>query len=168
MHWDLQQLFRRHSKELLRFLRRSGVSEDTASDLVQDAFLRLAAMSPAAGEVVGNPRAYLFRISRNLSIDHARAHAVQSRYIQPGLPAEIAEAKPSAELEVDFKQRVARLERAIQTLPERQRQVFLLHKYEELSHAEIAERLGISKSMVEKHVMKALVHLRDSLADLLN
>ncbi|WP_454856410.1 RNA polymerase sigma factor [Rhizobium binxianense] len=168
MHWDLQQLFRRHSKELLRFLRRSGVSEDTAADLMQDAFLRLAAINPATGGVIGNPRAYLFRISRNLSIDHTRSLAIQNRYVQSGLPEEVVEARPSAETEVDFRQRIHRLERAIETLPERQREVFLLHKYEELSHAEIAERLGISKSMVEKHMMKALAHLRDSLGDLVN
>lgn len=169
MHWDLQQLFRRHSKELLRFLRRSGVSEDTAADLVQDAFLRLASINPATGGAIGNPRAYLFRISRNLSIDHIRSLTTQNRYVQSGLPAdEIAEIRPSAETEVDFKQRINRLERAIETLPERQREVFLLHKYEELSHAEIAERLGVSKSMVEKHMMKALAHLRDSLGDLVN
>lgn len=168
MHWDLQQLFRRHSKELLRFLRRNGVSEDTAADLMQDAFLRLATINPAAGAAISNPRAYLFRISRNLSIDHIRSMAVQNRYTQPGLPTEIAELKPSAETEVDFKQRVTRLGRAIETLPERQREVFLLHKYDELSHSEIAERLGISKSMVEKHMMKALAHLRDSLGDIAN
>jgi DNA-directed RNA polymerase specialized sigma24 family protein len=41
--------------------------------------------------------------------------------------------------------------------------VFLLHKFEGLSHADIATRLGISKNMVEKHIIKALAHCRDRL-----
>ncbi|MDX3926017.1 MAG: RNA polymerase sigma factor [Shinella sp.] len=167
MHWDLQQLFRLHSKELLRFLRRRGASEENAADLMQDAFVRLAGIEPAGGAAVTNPRAYLFRISRNLSIDHARTLAIQNRYMQPGQPDDVADLTPSVETAIDFRQRVERLERVIAQLPERQREVFLLHKYEELSHSEIASRLGISKSMVEKHMIKALAYLRDNLTDLM-
>ena len=60
---------------------------------------------------------------------------------------------------------VRRLEAAIDSLPPRQRQVLLLHKFEGLSYAEIAERLGISKNTVMVHMMWALARCRDSLAE---
>ena len=58
-----------------------------------------------------------------------------------------------------------RLERAIDDLPRRQREVILLHKFEGLSYSAIAERLGISKNTVMVHMMRALAHCRDRLAD---
>ena len=55
-------------------------------------------------------------------------------------------------------QRFARLQTALGELPEDCRTVFLLHGVEELSYAQIAARLGMSKSMVGKHLAKALLH----------
>ena len=66
---------------------------------------------------------------------------------------------------VEAKERVQLLQDAIAELPPKCRQVFLLHKFMELSHAEISGRLGISKNMVEKHVMKAMTHCRRRVED---
>lgn len=168
MHWDLHKLFRRHSQELLRFLRRNGVSDDVAPDLMQDAFLRLASAHKPGDTVVSNPRAYLFQVSRNLVIDHARSITVQKRVFVADVPADIPAMQPSPETEADFRQRMERLGQAVAQLPARQREVFLLHKFDEMTHSEIAVHLGISKSMVEKHMIKALIRLRESMDDLLN
>jgi RNA polymerase sigma-70 factor (ECF subfamily) len=63
------------------------------------------------------------------------------------------------------RQQVRMLYRAILELPPKCRQVFLLHKFKERSHAQIAAHLGISKSMVEKHIIKAMTHCRQRLEE---
>ena len=166
MRWDLQTLFKRHSQELLRFIRRTGVADDAAPDLLHDAFVRLAANSDAQDVPIANPRAYLFQVSRNLATDHMRAAAVRQRYAVSEIPEDIAAPAVLSEATVDFRRQVGRLEDAIGDLPARQREVFILHKFDGMSHSEIAAHLGISRSMVEKHMIKALTQLRTNLGDL--
>lgn len=148
-----------------RLNRRLATSID-AQDVLQETWLKLA--RTAGLPDVSNPKAYVGQIAGNLAIDHIRAQKVRDRYFAPvefhDMPAEA----PSAERIVDYRQRVARLEAIIAELPSRQREVFLLHKFDGLSHSEIAERLGISRSAVEKLVMKALASCRDGLGDLLD
>ncbi|MNL68404.1 putative RNA polymerase sigma factor FecI [compost metagenome] len=69
---------------------------------------------------------------------------------------------------IDYRQRLAALERVIADLPSRQREVFLMHKFDGLSHSEIAAELGITRSAVEKLIMKALAACRDRLDGLLD
>lgn len=78
---------------------------------------------------------------------------------------DLASTSPHQDDIVDAKERVQLLYEAIKDLPPKCRQVFLLYKFEELPHAEIARRLGISKNMVEKHVMKAMAHCRRRVED---
>ncbi|RYG95479.1 MAG: RNA polymerase sigma factor [Alphaproteobacteria bacterium] len=165
--WDLNKLFKSHSNELLRFIRRAGVPEEEAPDLVQDVFLRLATTHDGQ-DSIANPRAYLFRVSRNLVTDHARARAVRQRYTQADAPTNVAAPAPPPEAAMDYRRMVQKLEGALAELSYRQREVFLLHKFEELSHTEISVRLGISRSMVEKHMMRALLNLRTELGDMLD
>lgn len=72
MAWDIQALFRRHAKDITRSLCRRGLSEETAADIMQDTFVRVLTAVPSDGAAVQNPKAYLYRVSRNLSINHHR------------------------------------------------------------------------------------------------
>ncbi|MFG1477309.1 sigma-70 family RNA polymerase sigma factor [Xanthobacter sp. V4C-4] len=159
--------FARHYDELLRHVVRRIGNPTLARDVVQDTFLRIHASAPA-GEVA-SPTAYLFRVADNLAIDHLRQEAARARFAAPEAEHDTAAApEPSPEQALDYKQRLDALDAAIAELPPKCRDVFLLHKFDGLSHGEIAARLGISRSMVEKHMMKALAHCRDRLADLMD
>lgn len=163
----LLSAFARHYDELLRHVARRIGNATVAGDVVQDAFLRINASAPTVE--IASPAAYLFRVADNLAIDYLRQEAARSRLAAAdGAFEEVAAPEPSPEHALDYKQRLAVLDAAIAELPARCREVFLLHKFDGLSHGEIAERLGISRSMVEKHVMKALAHCRDRLAGLLD
>lgn len=153
-------------KELSRHLtRRLGKGLD-ADDVLQDTFLRLHSI-PADSDI-RNPRSYLFRVADNLATDRIRSRQTHGRHFASvDNPASVDES-PSPESVVDYRQRLARLQQAVAELPDRQRQVFLMHKYDGLSHSEIAGELGITKSAVEKLVMKALAHCRDRLGDLID
>ena len=78
----------------------------------------------------------------------------------------LSTSAPSPESIVEARERLALLQAAIAELPPKCRRVFLLHKFASLSHNEIATRLGISRNMVEKHIIKAMTHCRTRLDEL--
>lgn len=153
---DLSALVRDHGPDLQQFLARRLGCVDTAKDLVQDTFLRVLQNRPS--EVLGNPRAFLFRVATNLLIDHHRRqhHRDTVTLDDPEHPIDQADHRPSIERVVWSKQQVARLQQAIEELPPKCRQVFLLIKFHHYTHAEVAATLGISQSTVVKHMIKAV------------
>jgi len=150
--------------ELHAYARQRVGCAETAGDLVQDAFARVL----ARGIRLEQPRAYLYRVLINLIHDRGRCAA---RLPQILAEAHLFENEPPAEemtpLEVlASREASTRLRKAIEGLPVRCREVFVLHRFEGLRQREIAARLGITQSTVEKHIAAALVHLRRELADL--
>jgi RNA polymerase sigma factor (sigma-70 family) len=145
--------------------KRFGRGSDV-EDILQETYLKLQKIPTDA--VIGNPRSYLYRLADNLAKDRARSLAARERYISSDVMPDISEDRPSPEHETDYRQRLQILENAVGELPERQREVFLMHKFDGLSYGDVATQLGISKSAVEKLMMKALAHCRDRLDGLLN
>jgi len=148
-------------QELLNYFARLVRSRDGAADLVHEAYARVLALQKA-GQPVHQPRALLYRTARNLLIDQGRRQAVRAA------PAGVEDAplpdvadlpaprtcEPEAALA--SAQGVAALLEAIEALPPRCREAFLLHKFDGLPHAEVAARMGISRKMVEQHIQRAL------------
>ena len=159
---DVQELYRQYGQELNGYLFRRLECAETAADLTQEAFVRLLRAGPAS--LVENPRAYLYRIASNLLTDHYRDQTRQPRTTAEDLSAAVVDGTPGQERALLAKDQVGHLERAIEELPPRQREVLLLHKFEGLSYGEIADRLGISKNTVMVHMMRALAYCRDHLA----
>lgn len=145
--------------------RRFGTATDI-HDVVQDTYLRAEKMPPDMD--VQNLRAYVFRMANNIAIDHLRRKSAQTRYFEPLGDRDSLCADASPEQTADFRQRIAILENVVANLPPRQREVFLMHKFDGLSHSQIAERLGITKSAVEKLIIKALATARARLDERLN
>lgn len=163
---SMVQLLTDSYSELVRHVTRRLGGPADADDVVQDTFLRVQKIPQDTD--IQNPRSYLFRMADNVATDHLRSRVARGRHLVV-TDAEYVEADDaSAERVVDYRQRMAVLERAIANLPSRQRQVFLMHKFDGLSHQEIAAELGITRSAVEKLVMKALAACRDSLDGLLD
>ena len=146
-----------HYDELYAFVRRKVRCPALAADIVQETYVRLASRS--LSEAVRNPRALLYRVAGNLAIDQLRLQETRAKYVTAmPLPENLPDARPSAEMEIEAKQRLTLLMEAIDELPPRCRQVFVLRKFEDFDQAEIAATLGISRNMVEKHLRKALLH----------
>lgn len=155
----LADLNARFARPLRSFFRKRAYNEQEADDLVQEVFVRLAAREPAAS--MEHAEAYIFQMAANLLRDRARRHATRSaadRDLRAGDANSFEEISPERVLL--GKQRLALLERVLGELPERTRVVFLLHRFEELKYAEIARRLEISVSSVEKHMMEAMRQIR--------
>ncbi|PJG45716.1 RNA polymerase subunit sigma-70 [Sphingobium sp. LB126] len=166
----LEALYRLHRAELLRMLIARIGDSGEAEEILQEMWIRLrhASTSPIA-----NGRAYLFRMAQNLVIDRLRERQRRMRRERVWLDdlsgagggSERADAGPNAEEAMLDREETARLASALETLPDGARRAFELHKVEGLSHAEVAMRLGISKSGVEKHMAVAMKYLRRALLD---
>jgi RNA polymerase sigma factor (sigma-70 family) len=147
-----------------RFLTARLGNKDEAEDILQELFLKLSRVDPA--QEIQNPAGYLFKMALNLAHDRRRERSrarerdsdwVVARYIMAG-PEPVADI-PSAEAGYHAKQRIAAVHTAIEELSPQCRRVFVLHKFENFSHEDIARQLGISRSTVEKHMNTALKQL---------
>ena len=155
----VDEMVRRYSGPLRSFFLKRAFDRQEAEDLVQEVFCRLAARSDASA--VEHPEAYMFQAAANLLRDRARrdlSRAAAIRELEALSKDSFEELCPERVLL--GKRRVAELNRALAELPERTRTIFVLHRFEEFKYAEIAVRLNISSSSVEKHMMDAIRHIK--------
>lgn len=141
-----------------------------AEDLVQEVFIKVK--QSEFDDDIRNPLAFLVRVANNIALDYRRSnhrrvlrdHAWQDTHVSVRGTTAIHDA-PSAEHVVSSKQRLRQLQRCIDDLPPKCKQVFIAHKLEGLSHKEVANRLELSISTVEKHIMRAIKYLADGMAN---
>ena len=147
---NFQLLFRNYYRPLCLYALHYINNVDDVEDVVQDCFVRLleASVEPR------NVRAWLYAAVRNRCIDLLRqsSHSVE--------PLTVGQEAATDEDQQERSLREARLWEAIDALPARCREVFLLSKRDGLSYAQIAQRLGLSEKTVEHQVSKALKRLR--------
>jgi RNA polymerase sigma factor (sigma-70 family) len=152
--WDLQKQMRR----IEQLLRLRGTKQQDAEDLVQEAVLRLHVYT-RSGRDVRDPTGFLIRAVRNLTID-ARRRAHGELYVAtPVEELELIDLSPGPEEAVAAQERLIRMKNALDQVSVRTRAVFFMHRLQGLSHGEIAARLGVTKSAVEKHIASAVTIL---------
>lgn len=157
---DLTQLFDRYSVDVRRFLASRVACEATAADLTQETFLRLAQLPDLA--VIENVRTYLFCIAANLATDHLRT-LVRRRGPVCEQEDDLSERPDSAstpEAALLAKEELATVLGALQELSPLCRRIFVLNRFEGMRHRDIARRLDICVSTVEKNLARALNHCR--------
>ena len=166
---SLIEAYLQRRPDLQRFFALRLGSASAAEDLVQDIYLRLKGVD--ADAQIDNPVGYLYRLGSNLMIERLRgerravardaAWREAHHLIQSG--EDVAD-EVGAEDVVAARQRLAAVVQVVGELPPQTQRVFRLHKLEGLSHAEVAARLGISRSAVEKHMITVLRRLAERLA----
>jgi RNA polymerase sigma factor (sigma-70 family) len=164
-HFSAAELIHEHREELYGYLVRQTRCPETASDILQDAFLRLInADTPSA---IKNPRAFLYKVVSNLAIDHLRSsnrrlarHADESELIDQPDPM------PPIEHQLYTQEQLAHLRLAVSELPPKCREVFIMHKFKHYPYSVIMDELDISESTVLKHIVKAMEHCRRRMKEL--
>lgn len=152
-------MLERYYRELLNFLTRQVGDRDTAADLTQESFVRVLG-AQSSGQAVLDMRALLYRTARNLVVDQYRRAEVRRH---DDLDALAEDQSPPAPLHLQPEEALASQEiihaylATIEALPPRCREAFVLHVFDEMSHARIAEHMGISVSMVEKHIVRGML-----------
>lgn len=148
-----------HRRYALRLTR----SADDAEELVQEAYARLFGLDD--WRAIERPHAFTLRIIHNLAVERIRrADVVQ---LDQGLALSTldpADEEPWPDRVAAGRDELARVGRALDTLPDRCREAVLLRRIEGLRPGEVAERMGIAVSTVEKHLVKGLRLLVERLA----
>lgn len=155
---DIEKLYSHEVRSLRGFVRSKLSNIADADDIVQEAYLRLYGAQKKGK--LQNIRGFLYRIASNLVIDHYRAirNNVQHVEFEEHTENILAERVEQASLESQtlVREQLRTLLQCIENLPPRCQQVFVLHRVNQFTQREIAEQLGISTQMVEKHIAKAL------------
>lgn len=153
---EMAALYATEAPRLWRFFRRRTACPDEASDLVQETFSRVLAQTPRTGFL--NPGGYLTRIAQNLLRD--RAKFARRRSADLHVPAdETILAGTDQHRLLEVRDMLDRLELAMLELAQRDREIFMAHRLEGLTYADIAARTGLTVRQVEKAIARALVQL---------
>lgn len=156
----VERLFEARGGDLLRYIRMRVRGDSDASDIAQETYLRFIRL--AKPDVIENPEAYLFRMASNLVWEH------QLRVKQNEARRETFEEPLDEHTPHDFAtsdQTGRRIHDVLEELPANPRNVIILHLRDGFTCPEIAQQMGISVSMVKKHLGRALTHCRQRLRD---
>jgi RNA polymerase sigma factor (sigma-70 family) len=155
---DFAALYRSESGRLARYFSRR-VAPHEVIDMVHETFRKLLGAANDRDVRFDNPEAYLTRVADNLVRDRARSLAQRaSERSEPFDETQLGGPDPHQQLE--HRDTLKRIETALTTLKPKTREIFLMHRSDGLSYAEIADAMGMSVKGVEKQMTKALTHLR--------
>ncbi len=161
---ELQELFTEMRDEISRFLRRRLGDEHLAADLTHDIFVKLASIQPAI-EDRRRGRSYLLRMAKNLAIDHRKVEARRLEILS-GAQVLFEDVEQGPDVVAVSRDELRQVDTALSELPERCGEVLFLSQAKGLNDMEIAERLGVSSSLVEKARLRALRHCRERLSSI--
>ncbi len=144
---------------LRKFLARYFTERQDIEDVVQETYLR--AYNAERQKVINHPKAFLFRIARNIAITTLNKKSRQiTHYIEDYELPIIIESENTTESEAEARQHIGIYCEAVTALPDQCRRVFLLRKVHGLSHKEIAKRMNLTLSSIEKHLLKGVLKCR--------
>ncbi|VVP85322.1 putative RNA polymerase sigma factor FecI [Pseudomonas fluorescens] len=158
----LTQLVEVHYEDIKAYIQRRAGSSATASDIVQETWLRAARHSTKQPD---KPLAYLYRTATNLLLDKHRQDTTHGRYLGESEMAEEVECPLTPPDEAaGICEELEILTEALRGLPEKYRTVFQLSRCEGFTMREIATQMNINESTVEKQIAKGIQHCRTCLA----
>jgi RNA polymerase sigma-70 factor (ECF subfamily) len=157
------ELVETHGKQLRRFLLARARNASDVPDIVQEVYLRMLRVSHL--ESIRSPEAYLFTVAQHVAQQHTlRQSALPpsvelTRMLNP--PCAAPDSDPV--LGVDAQECLEKLQGTLDRLSPKVRATFMLHRRDGLSFDEIGVRLGITRPMVKKYLMRALMQFRQQL-----
>jgi RNA polymerase sigma-70 factor (ECF subfamily) len=156
-HQWLDEVATQYRTPLLRFFQRRVDRREDADDLVQDVFSRLAGQDV---DTIANIQGYIFQVAANVLRDKARRASVRSIMTQAPEGFDVEdEAGFSPERILQSREALQIMIAALYELPETVRMTFSLYHFDGVAQVQIARRMGLSVSTVEKHMAKANSHL---------
>lgn len=154
---DIENLFREHNRALIAFLQCRLNSLSDAQEVAQEAYLRMLTMDNR--EEVDSLRGYLFKVAGNLAIDRLRKRKVRGDFaIVQSQDEPVDEHSPDHH--AIAVEQVAGLRHALQELPPKAAQAFVMHVIEGRDFGSVAQTMKLSERMVRYHVANALAHCR--------
>lgn len=153
----LTRLLVAERSSLLRLARRIVGNTVTAEDVTQRLWFRIQRIEDDPPII--NKRAFLYRLATNLATDQVRADRRHDSLFEAGdVPETVPDNHPTAERELIDREKLDAIMTALDELPPRMRQIFMMRKFDELPVNDIAERLGLSRSSIAKMLQSVLLH----------
>jgi len=153
-----------HEPALRAWLSRRRLGGLDVDDIIQETYSRL--MTAESVQHVHDTRSYTFQVAGSVVIDHLRRMKVVSIASMPDLDyLEVVSEEPSPERQVIDRDELHRLATMIARLPGRVRDVFTLRRVYGLSQREVAEKLEIAESTVEKHMARGFLLMLEQFKD---
>ena len=157
----LGDIFERHHRPLYGFLARLIGDREAAEDLVQIVFQRILKYRHTYRDE-GKFSAWIYHLARRVASDHYRRSARQGTAIDPADFDHVSDdSAPTADDSASKQDDLNIMQRALHSLPVEQREVLILHRFQQLPHHEIAKLLNISTGAAKVRVHRALGALRD-------
>jgi RNA polymerase sigma factor (sigma-70 family) len=161
---SFDDLHRTYRASLLRYFSRRVAESAAAEDMVQQVFERLLRRGDI--ESIDNLEGYVFQTARSVITDHLRHRSSRHSHAHESFEEAVHGGVDfSPEHVLAKRERLARAVQLLQALPERTRVIFVLRRLEGVKYRDIADRLGISVSAVEKHMERAVLHLAKGLEE---
>jgi RNA polymerase sigma factor (sigma-70 family) len=157
------EIYQRYRQELCLYIAsKFELDAGEAEDIVQSAFIRFADLDSVHD--VENPRAFLYKATTNLAIDLKRHTKVKLGYAEnmANVGQEADERQDPARL-TESRQRLSILSSAMWNMPSKRRKLLIMNRFDGLSYAEIARQVGLSETVVRKHISKALADCHKAL-----
>lgn len=152
-----------HESAVRRWLSARVAAGEDVEDVIQEAYCRIAELDDVAH--IGNGRAYLYETVRNIAAENARrSRVVRFESLSSDDLVVLPDEAATPERIVAASRRLQLVQRLIQALPERCREVFILRRVYDIPQREIARRLGISESTVEMHITRGIRSVVQALA----
>jgi RNA polymerase sigma factor (sigma-70 family) len=161
----LREMYHQHREELCCYIvRKFDTAYSEAEDMVHTAFSRLVAHeTPLSLE---NPRAFLYTAVHNIAIDLKRRNKVRVNYANAvNNDSAYVTDTPGPERTLECNQHLNLIATALWGMPKKRRQLLMMSRFDGLSYAEIARRVGLSESVVRKHISKALADCHKALRE---
>ena len=130
------------------------VSRQYAEDLVQDVCVNLQARK--SDRPIENAEAYMFTVARHVLARHLRREATLFLSDSALEIENVHDAAPLPDKQLQDKEDLSHVLTAIEEMPSRTRDIFIMHRFENMTYSEIARQFGVSTSAIEKHIMAAL------------
>lgn len=160
---SLADIYRARRRALERYIQRLLGNADDAAEVSQEAFLRVYAAE--LGDQTPVSEALLYTVARNLALSELRKRTARATdAVGDWDQLRVEDLAPGVEAMMQQRQRIAAIESAMARMAPKCLEVFRMRKVDNLSHAEIAERLGISTKTVERHITRALQLCHEAMA----
>jgi RNA polymerase sigma factor (sigma-70 family) len=158
----LQAIVERYD-EIKGRLARSLGSQDLADEVMHETYLRLQ-RSDAIG-AIRKPDAFIFRTALNIATDKRREAGRRASLAEILAITQLEDRAQDLSKEMEARLQVEVLKRALAELPPRRRAIFIAARVDGIAHEEIARRFGLSRTMVQKELRRAIGHCLDRLGE---
>jgi len=157
------KIYEKYSNRIYLFIFGIIKSQKDAEDIVQEVFINIWNKREKINEHLSF-QSFIFTIAHNSTISLLRKKTTENSFIDYVKSIQNPLETKSAETDIEFNELKTQLEKTLEKLPKRQREVYTLSREEELTYKEIAKKMEISVNTVENHIVKALKFIRENMA----